>query len=146
MNPKKRRIIAIHVEDGLFKRVSSNMPADEDATVVVVDNGVTRPAVFVTPADEREDLVALVTEAVNKLRCAGMGTLCGLVGERFIALERKNFGSDWRGIEREMHDLMEECRRNMDAAVHCDPYDTDVEPTPSNGGGTPGQPRLIARR
>jgi hypothetical protein len=84
-----RRIIGVHVADGVVQRVTSDDNDMINSAVVVYDHGEPQKALFTV-----EDAGRLFNDAQKALdltRCDGIGIACDLAGEQLIRLGRTHF-------------------------------------------------------
>lgn len=85
-----RRLIGVHVEDGIVQRVTSDNVELANSTVVVYNDGKPARALFASMDDEGQlntDAIA----ALNSARCHGIGIACDLAGEKLIELGRTKY-------------------------------------------------------
>ena len=79
--------IAIRLEDGVIKEVTSDSPAAEGAKVAILQNDSAERVVRVKP----ENLSSVMPAAVARTQCEGIGIACEIAGECLLDLSKTRY-------------------------------------------------------
>ncbi len=109
-----RRVLGVHIENGVVQKITSSNPDIEGTAVVIFDDGDIQRALF---ADHDDGTLADAAEqAIDSTRCHGIGMACDLAGERLLALGRKKFDGSKEAVE-DVVSVIEELREMIGAAL-----------------------------
>ena len=95
--------IAIRIEDGIIKEVTSDHPAAEGADVAILNNDVAERVVRVVP----ENLSLVMIAAGARTQCEGIGIACEIAGERILDLSKTLHTDPVKMID-DLNDIMRE--------------------------------------
>ena len=87
--------IAIRIEDGVIKEVTSDHPAAEGADVAILNNDTAERLVTVRP----ENLTAVMLAANARNQCEGIGIACEIAGERILDLSKTLYSDPAKMID-----------------------------------------------
>ena len=125
MGLEGKRVIGVHLRDGLVHRITSNDEEITDVPVVVFDDGEAGRALM-TSYDSEGELSRNAHRALDTTRCHGIGIACDLAGEALIKLGRTRFDNPDAFIN-ECVEVLERFHAMVGAAMRLESNSSDDE-------------------